>query len=336
MSTNSQPFFVRGPSPLARLTIFGLAALVLMFIDSRFRTLDSVRSVIATVVHPMQALAMTPLNAWRAGASWLESRNAVQNENDALKQRALNEAQAVQGYKALEEENARLRALLSLRTQAKLKGVAAQIMSAGRDPFSQHTFIDRGAQHGIKAGQAAIDSSGVVGQVTRVHPLVAELTLVTEKDLAIPVRNDRTGVRLVMFGRGAEQSPELRYVQPSVDVQVGDLLTTSGVDGLYPPSLAVAKVSSVSRDPGQLFLRVQCQPLASLQASGQVLVLETPPPPPEIPKAEPEPEKGKGKAGAKKSAEKASDKAAEKATEKATEKAPAKAAEPAKEKASEK
>ncbi len=300
MSTSPQPFFARGPSPLARLTLFGLAALVLMFIDSRFRTLNSVRSVIASIVHPMQSVALMPLNAWRAGATWLESRNAVQSENDALRQRALKDAQAVQGYKALEDENARLRALLSLRTEAKLSGVAAQIMSAGRDPFSQHTFIDRGAQHGIKLGQAAIDASGVVGQVTRLHPLVAEVTLVTEKDLAIPVRNDRTGVRLVMFGRGAEQPPELRYVQPSVDVQVGDLLTTSGVDGLYPPALAVAKVSSVSRDPGQLFLRVQCAPLAGLQASRQVLVLETPAAPPEIPKPAPEPEKPKGKAGGKK------------------------------------
>jgi rod shape-determining protein MreC len=300
MQTNQQPFFARGPSPLARLTVFGLAALVLMFVDSRFRTLDSVRSVIATIVHPMQRVAMLPLEAWRSTSALFESRAALQVENQMLRNRALADAQSVQGYSALKAENAQFRALHLLHSQNQPKGLTAEVIQSGRDPFAQRLFINRGSQQGIKAGQAVIDSNGVIGQVTRAHPLVSEVTLLTEKDHAVPVRNDRTSVRFVMFGRGIDQLPELRYVPTTVDIQVGDILTTSGIDGLYPAALAVAKITSVSREPGQAFVRVQCAPLAGIHASQYVLAVESPPAQAEIPAPTPEFEKSKSKSGVKK------------------------------------
>jgi rod shape-determining protein MreC len=286
MTSTQQPFFVRGPSPLARLTAFGLAALVLMFIDSRFRTLDTARSVIATIVQPMQQVALWPIEAWRYSASWFESRHSMQNENTQLKKRALSDSTAVQGFRALEAENAQLWALLNLRKQPGLQGVPAEVLYTGRDPFAQHTFLDRGAQHGIRAGQAVIDSLGVVGQITRAHPLVSEVTLITDKEHAVPVRNDRTGVRFVMFGNGPDRPPELRYVANTVDVMEGDTLTTSGIDGIYPSSLGVAKIASVTKEAGKVFTRVICTPLAGVNSSRNLLVLESPAPIPELPKPE--------------------------------------------------
>jgi rod shape-determining protein MreC len=273
MSTTAQPFFLRGPSALARLTAFGLAALVLMFIDSRFRALDSVRSVISTVVHPLQQLAMVPVSTARSVGQWFESRNALQIENEALRATALENAQSVQGRASLMSENAQLRALLALREKSVPKGIGAEILQSGRDPFSQRVIIDRGAQQGVKSGFAVVDSLGVIGQVTRAHPLTAEVTLVTEKDHAIPVRNQRTGQRHLMFGVGGEQLPELRFVAAAVDIQVGDVLTTSGLDGIYPADLAVARVAAVAKDGGQPFLRVRCLPLAGVASSRHVLVI---------------------------------------------------------------
>jgi rod shape-determining protein MreC len=287
-SNDPPPFFVRGPSPLAKLTVFGLAALVLMFVDSRFRTLDSVRSVVATVTHPLQRVALMPIELWRGAAGWFESRVSIQAENTTLRERALNDSVAVQGFGALQTENEQLRTLLNIQKTASTKSIAAQVLYAGRDPFTQRAFLDRGTQHGVQIGQAVIDSKGLVGQVTRAHPLVSEITLITDKDHAVPIKNERTGVRSVMFGRGSEYLPELRFVAATVDVQVGDTLTTSGLDGIYPPALAVARVVSVSREPGQLFARITCAPIAGTHASRQLLVLESPVALPELPVDAPE------------------------------------------------
>jgi rod shape-determining protein MreC len=118
-----------------------------------------------------------------------------------------------------------------------------------------------------------IDADGVIGQVTRVFPYMAEVTLVTDKDHAVPVKVLRSGVRSVLYGAGAGHAPELRFMAPSADIQVGDMLVTSGLDGTYPPGLAVARVASVERETGQIFARIVCAPLAGVDKSQYLLVL---------------------------------------------------------------
>jgi rod shape-determining protein MreC len=112
-----------------------------------------------------------------------------------------------------------------------------------------------------------------VGQVTRVFPYMAEVTLVTDKDQAVPVKVERSGVRSVLFGNGTGRAPELRFTAPSADVKVGDRLVTSGIDGTYPPNLPVAEVVDIERDTGQMFARIAVRPLAGVDRSMQVLVL---------------------------------------------------------------
>ena len=124
------------------------------------------------------------------------------------------------------------------------------MLYTGRDPFTQKLFVNRGSDAGIKPGEAVIDEIGVVGQVTRVFPNMAEVTLITDKDHAVPVRVERSGVRSVFFGAGAGRAPELRFMAPSADIRVGDKLYTSGIDGTYPAGLAVAQVEAVDRDTG--------------------------------------------------------------------------------------
>ena len=151
---------------------------------------------------------------------------------------------------------------------------------------------------GGPAGGAVIDSIGVVGQVTRVYPYMSEVTLVTDKDHAVPVKVERSGVRSVMYGAGAARAPELRYLSPSVEIEPGDLLGTSGIDGTYPAGLAVAEVVSVERETGQSFAHVTCKPLAGIDNSAQVLILGSTasvPPRPEEPADTAAPRKGRGR-----------------------------------------
>jgi rod shape-determining protein MreC len=147
------------------------------------------------------------------------------------------------------------------------------VLYTSRDPFTQKVFVDKGASAGIQAGAGVIDANGVVGQVTRVFPYMSEVTLITDRDQAVPVQVERSGARSVLFGNGTGRSPELRFTSPTADLRVGDRLVTSGLDRTYPPGLAVAEIIDVIRDTGQMFARIVCKPLAGIDHSEFLLVL---------------------------------------------------------------
>ena len=273
VSVEPPPFFHRGPSPLARLAFFGVLSLVLLFADTRFRYLEGIRAVATIVLTPLHRAVQIPGEtlAWIGG--YFASKQALSDENAAMKQDLLARAPAAQGYGQLMDENAKLKGLVGISSRYPGAATAVEALYTGRDPFSQKLFVNRGSDAGIKAGEAVIDEIGVVGQVTRVFPNMAEVTLITDKDHAVPVRIERSGVRSVFFGAGSGRPPELRFMAPSADIRVGDKLYTSGMDGTYPAGLAVAQVEAVDRDTGQMFARITCKPLSGVDRSQFLLVL---------------------------------------------------------------
>jgi rod shape-determining protein MreC len=298
ISVEPPPFFHRGPSPFARLAFFGLLSLALLFADTRYRYLESVRQAATNVLYPLQRALQLPAEAVAYVATYFSSQRALVLDNTALKERLLADAPSLQGYGALEQENARLRTLLGVGTRFRGAATAAEVLYSGRDPFTQKLFIDKGESAGVQPGQAVIDETGVIGQVTRVFPYMAEVTLVTDKDHPVPVKVERSGVRSVMYGAGSGRLPELRFLSPNAEIQTGDRLVTSGIDGTYPAGLAVAQVVSVERETGQMFARVTCRPLAGVEKSRHVLVLghaAVSAPRPEEPAESDAPRKGRGK-----------------------------------------
>jgi rod shape-determining protein MreC len=266
-------FFNRGPSPLARLAFFGLLSLALLFADTRYRYLESVRQAVAIVLYPVERALELPGAAFAYVSDYFGSKRRLADENAMLRQELVARAPATQGYARAQEENARLRALLDVRAQYASTAVAVQVLYTSRDPFTQKVFVDKGASAGVAAGAGVIDATGVVGQVTRVFPYMAEVTLITDRDQAVPVQVERSGARSVLFGNGTGRSPELRFTSPSADIRAGDRLVTSGLDHTYPPGLAVAEIVDVMRDSGQMFARIVCKPLAGIDHSEFLLVL---------------------------------------------------------------
>jgi rod shape-determining protein MreC len=177
-----------------------------------------------------------------------------------------------------------------------MKVLAAEVLYAARDPFSRKLVVDKGLQNGVDAGQAVVDERGVVGQVTRVYPWLAEVTLITDKGQFVPVQNLRNGLRAVLSGTGSEGALELRFIPLNADFQNGDRLATSGIDGVYPPGLPVAEVVNVERNAAQLFARITCKPLAGVASHSELLIVtgrpELPPRPPEEQKA-PQPKRSR-------------------------------------------
>ncbi|MCS6996485.1 MAG: rod shape-determining protein MreC [Casimicrobiaceae bacterium] len=287
-SLPSEPpsFFRRGLSPLARLTVFGLASVVLMFIDGRFRTLEFVRSVVATVLHPIQQAALLPSEALEVLAEFFESRDELRRQNELLRAELLLASQDAQAARAAQAELAQLQGLL-LTAQRHSGAQRTRVLYPSRDPFSQKVFIERTGKD-FDAGVAVIDERGLLGQVTRIYPLLAELTLITEKDFAVPVRVERTGMRAILFGRGPGKLPELRYVPSGADLREGDILVTAGGDGVYPPHVRVATVEAPRRERDNFFMTVEAVPIAGLGSAVHVLVLPRQPAPPLPPTTEAE------------------------------------------------
>lgn len=200
----------------------------------------------ATVLYPVQWLAMRPVLLVRHGGDYFQDEAAQSSEAAARQRLAMQAQRAGQVEQLAAQENNRLRKLLALRDRISAPSQAAEVLYDAADPYTRKIIIDKGLAQGIEAGSPVIDEAGVLGQVTRVHPLISEVTLVIDSDQAIPVLNARTGARSVAFGdptHGGEL--ELRFMAGNADVQAGDLLTTSGVDGIYPAGLPVARVDRV-------------------------------------------------------------------------------------------
>ena len=267
------PFFKRGPAPLVHLSFYVMFSLALLFFDARFQTLDLLRQGISLFTHPVQQIVHAPIGFLEKSANYFSSLSSLEERNTHLKRELLSNAEALLRTQELETENNRLRQLLEVRERQNIGGRVAQILYAPRDPFSRRIVVDKGQQDRIIAGQLAIDATGVVGQVTRIFPYVSEITLITDKDQAIPVQVLRTGRRSIVFGLG-DGRLELRFLPIDTDIQDNDLLVTSGLDGIFPRGLPVARVSHIERDTSYTFARIYCQPMASVENFGEVMVLD--------------------------------------------------------------
>lgn len=265
---------------MSKLMFFSALSLFLMVADTRFRITQPVRAALSTALYPVQWLALQPVRVVQGGNEYFTSLSqANSSSEEANKKLALQSLRAGQ-VEQLSQENSRLRKLLGLREQLATSVMAAEVLYDAADPYTRKIIIDKGLVQGVELGSPVLDESGVLGQVTRVHPLVSEVTLVIDRDLAIPVLNVRTGARSVAYGdpSGSSSNPgsglELRFMGSNSDVLQGDLLTTSGVDGVYPPGLPVAKISRIERRAESAFAKIYCTPQALVGGARHVIVVK--------------------------------------------------------------
>ncbi|MGQ0526288.1 MAG: rod shape-determining protein MreC [Betaproteobacteria bacterium] len=273
MEHSPPPFFKTGPTPLARLLIFTTLSLALLVADVRFKYLEFLRQIAAVIVYPAQRLAAAPGEIARRAGDFFVTHSALREDNARLHQEQLANTLVLQQFKALQAENEQMRALLGARERIGTRATLAEVLYSARDPFAQKIIVDRGLHHEVRGGQPVIDQIGVVGQVTRAYQWLSEVTLITDKDQLVPVLNVRNGLRAVLAGVGTATTLELRFVPLNADFQNGDRLVTSGIDGVYPPGLPVAEISNVERDASYPFARIACKPLAGVNRSTQVLIV---------------------------------------------------------------
>ena len=265
------PIFHRGPAPRVRLLILSVLCVAMLVADLRFGYLEFVRQVATVIIYPLQRAAAAPVDFARNASVYFATLVDVQLENAELRRSQVEAAQRLLRFEQLEKENEELRQLTGLGHALALHGVGAEVLYDAPDPFSRKVILDRGAHHGIRAGLAVVDARGLLGQISRVYPVQSEITLLTDREQVVPVTVERTGVRGVLSGTG-DGKVEMRFMQVGSDIQAGDRLVTSGLDGLFVAGLPVAMISSVSSTGGP-YLTVLCEPVARVERATQVLVL---------------------------------------------------------------
>jgi len=297
------PFFRQGPSALTKLTFCSALAVFLMVADTRFKLTQPMRTLVATVLHPVERVLRVPVDVWIGTGDYLMGLQHALSDEAAARATLARQAERAARVEQLQAENKRLRELLDLRPALSVRSQPAEVLYEASDPFSRKVVIDRGSTQGVALASPVINEAGVLGQVTRVYPLSSEVTLLTDKDAAIPVLNTRTQSRSAAYGIASGSGLELRFMAGNADVQVGDMLVTSGVDGVYPAGLSVAQVSKVERRVDSGFARIQLAPAAAIDGVKHVLVLEPLsaqlPQVPAAAPAAPPPTKTKGRGAAK-------------------------------------
>lgn len=267
------PLFRQGTSALTKLALCSALALLLMVADARFRLMQPVRAGLALVLQPVQRLLLAPVDAWETAGGYLRGTQRAMDAENLARSQLAQQAERLSRAAALQAENERLRKLLGLQPTLELPSIPAEVLFEAPDPYSRRVVIDHGATQGVVAGSPVINEAGVLGQVTRVYPLSSEVTLLTDKDAAIPLLNARTQMRNAAVGRADGSGMELRFLAANADVKVGDLMTTSGLDGVYPPGLPVARVTHVERRGDSSFAQVLLAPIAQPDSARHLLVL---------------------------------------------------------------
>lgn len=284
----------QGPSAFSQIILYSALALFLMVADARWRITDPLRQSVAAVLYPIQWLLLQPKDWASRGEGYFETLEQAQAAADAARQELVRLSVRANQAQELLEENERLRKLLDLQERLDLPAHAAQILYDTTDPYTRRVVVNRGQMQGVVQGSPVVDAAGVLGQVTRVYPFLSEVTLLVDREQAIPVLNTRTGARGVAYGDPVASHGgglELRFVAANADVQEGDLLSTSGMDGVYPAGLPVAKVVRVERRADSAFARIYCKPQAQVEGARHVMLItpvdDVPPRPQPEPAAAP-------------------------------------------------
>jgi len=268
-----KPLFVRGPSATFRVIMAVMLALGLMVADHRFHHLDVARSTVEVVIYPMQYVASLPAQWVRSTQGRLNNEDQLRRVNDDLQHENLVLKGRLQQFESLRAENMRLRDLLGSSFDVGERVLIAEILSIDLDPYRQQVIINKGTNSGVFVGQPVLDAQAVMGQVIRTNALSSTVLLITDANHALPVEDNRNGLRTIAAGKGPSQELELLYIPKNADIRVGDLMVTSGMDERFPPGYPVARVKTVRQDPDNPFTTVIAEPTARLDRSREVLLV---------------------------------------------------------------
>ena len=268
-----KPIFGRGPSLQFRLFFAVIVSASLMLADSRLDTFSSVRYLLNSMVAPIQYAANLPRTMFDGAFERMNTRQTLLENSRSLKREVLRLKSELILLDQYKEENQRLRKLLGSSFVRDEKKVVTEVMAVDTSPYRHQVVIDKGKIDGVYVGQPVINEKGIVGQVTFVAAHNARVLLLTDAKNAIPVQVIRNDIRVIASGNGEIDEIRLEHIPTSTDIQVGDLLVTSGLGGIYPEGYPVANVTVVDHDTRQEFASIKAEPVVEFDRLRYLLLI---------------------------------------------------------------
>lgn len=251
-----------------------MLSITLMLVDNRFGLSSAIRNQASVLVSPVWWLASRPYSVLQSAVSAMRSNQQLRSQVKTLESKQLKSDLAIQQMASMQSENSALRALLSAKQRLGYEARLVELVSVNPEPTQKRFVIDKGKKQGVRLGQVLIDAHGLVGQVSEVYVSKALVISITDADHALPVMVSRSGFRSILFGQGNDRVLSLANLTPSDDIQVGDVLLTSGVGGRFPAGIPVGVVRQFKQDEALAFVSAQVQPYARIAYGRQLLLLD--------------------------------------------------------------
>ncbi|WP_198335031.1 rod shape-determining protein MreC [Psychrobacter namhaensis] len=267
--------FARQPLSLRKTAIVLIAALILMWFDSKnsdwFKPL---RNSSHAAMQPIYELSLLPSYAkhWASGS--LQSKEAIRRENIQLKSQLIHAQAKLQQQDYILAQNARLQGILSTTKPEQFDLNLAQVIGTDSNLLRQIVVLNKGMQDGVQVGQTVIDEDGILGQIINVYPNTSRLLLITDEQQSVAVTVKRTGQRAIVTGQGIPTALSLDYVFKTSDVRVGDELVSSGLGGRIPAGYRVGRIAHIKDAQAANFRSIEVTPAANFIDNAYVLVLQ--------------------------------------------------------------
>jgi rod shape-determining protein MreC len=265
--------FQRSSSTNVRFVVFVLLSIAVMLLDHHQGHLKIIRSALSTLVYPLQYVVNLPVKATEWVSETLVTHNKLLEENERLKHEHLLFSSKLQRYEILESENRRLRELLESSFRINDKVLVAELVAVELQSFRRQIVINKGQREGAYDGQPIVDAAGIMGQIIHVGPFSSTVLLITDPNHALPVQVNRNGLRAIAIGTGQNDKLLLENLPNNADINVGDLIISSGLGRRFPQGYPVGQIEKISRDPGESFAKVIINPSAQLSQSREVLMV---------------------------------------------------------------
>ena len=244
-----------------------------MVMDQSANIATPIRATISALTYPLIKIIELPQNAYKFLQSTVSNQFDLLNENVNLKQKLSKARIDLLQLEVISQQNSELRQLLNAKQQLPLKTTAAFLININTGENEHHFIINQGYNQGVFIGQTVLDLNGVAGQVFSVDLETAHVILVTNENHAVPVEFLRTGIRTYLYGTGSLDNLILPAIPQSANVNVDDILITSGFGGVFPRGLKVATISKIIDSEDRSFRKAQAHPSANLKLLKQVLLV---------------------------------------------------------------
>lgn len=235
--------------------------------------LSWLKGSLSFIAHPILVVVDLPSNAYNWLTESSTGHSKLLQENKQLKSESLLLKARLQKIESLEKENTRLHSLLESSFKLGEQFISASLIGVNQNPNTQHILIDKGSRFDLYAGQTVLNEDGVIGQIIKVNPLTASIMLITDPNHAIPIEINRTGLRTIAVGNGIQNTLTLPYLPHHADIRIGDLLTTSGLGGVFPKGYPVAKVNKLTPLQGEAFMYTEAKTIAHIENIRDILLV---------------------------------------------------------------